>query len=289
LWCLVLGVMPLPSQVAGIAVYTSFQGVPSPVVVASLQREVDSIVTPIGLDVVWKSVDAQDRVEISRHLVVATFTGLCDARGLPAPAFRDGGLGRTHVTEGKVLPYMDIDCNRIRGFIRTPLMNTAPLERDEILGRAMGRVFAHELYHVLGQTKHHGAGSVDRSNYTVRELTERTLLADTDCRILHVENTRTGTPVANTPPARTGSRRRGARKFADKLCNVCHGPAGQGSRRAPALRTPDRDVDAAMLAIRLGIDGPAMCRQADQLKMPAPTLGKQDIDDLVRFLNTPPL
>jgi hypothetical protein len=258
-------------------------------VIASLQREVDSIVTPIGLDLVWKSVDAQNRVEISRHLVVATFTGLCDARGLPAPAFHDGGLGRTHVTEGKVLPYMDIDCSRIRGFIRTPLMQIEPLGRDEMLGRAIGRVFAHELYHVLGQTRHHGAGSVDRSNYTVRELTDRTLRTDADCRILHIENTLTAATGTSTSPARTGSRRRGALKFADKLCNACHGPAGQGSRRAPALRTPDRDVDAAMLAIRLGIDGPAMCRQADQLKMQPPTLGKQDIDDLVRFLNAPPL
>jgi hypothetical protein len=31
-----------------------------------------------------------------------------------------------------------------------------------------------------------------------------------------------------------------------------------------------------------------MCHRADQLKLVPPTLGKADIDDLVRFLNAPP-
>jgi hypothetical protein len=234
---------------------------------------------------VWKSIEGQDRVEVSRRLVVATFQGLCDTRGLPAATFHDGSLGRTHMTDGNVLPYMDVDCDRIRGFLRTLLMLTAPLERYQTLGRAMGRVFAHELYHVLGQTKHHGAGSGDKSNYTVRELTDRRLRAVSDCRILRIENSQPG--AANALPPTTGSGHRGALKFAEKLCHVCHGPAGQGSRRAPALRTPDRPVGAAVLAMRLGIDGPAICRQADQLKMPPPTLGQQDIDDLGRFLNAP--
>jgi hypothetical protein len=163
-------------------------------------------------------------------------------------------------------------------------MQTPPAERDEMLGRAMGRVFAHELYHVLGRTRHHGAGSVDRSNYTVRELTDETLHTDGDCQILHIEPSSSLAP-AGAPPRRTGSRRRGALKFAEKLCNSCHGPKGEGTRSAPPLRSPDRQVDSAMLAIRLGIDGPAMCRRADRLKIATPTLGKQDIDDLVRFLN----
>jgi hypothetical protein len=278
----------MSGQVAGIAVYTDFQKPPSPIVVASFEREVSSIVSPLGLEVVWRPLDAAERVEVSRRLVVATFQGLCDARGLPAPLFRDGSLGWTHITQGEVLPFLDVDCNRIRGFVRNPLMLYPPLERDEMLGRAMGRVFAHELYHVLGRTSHHGAGSVDRSNYTVRELTDRKLHDDADCQLLYIEPSTPATPSPQAATQRVGSRRRGAAKFAQKLCNVCHGSSGEGTRRAPALRTANKPVDAAMLAIRLGIDGPAMCHRADQLKLVPPTLGKADIDDLVRFLNAPP-
>jgi mono/diheme cytochrome c family protein len=281
-----LGVIPLPSQVAGIAVYSNFEHPPSPAVIAALHQEIDSIVTPIGLNVVWKSLDSPDRVETTRRLVVTTFQGVCDAGGLPAASFHEGSLGRTHISEGQVLPYMDVDCTRIRGFIRTPLMQIGAAERDAMLGRAMGRVFAHELYHVLGQTKHHGAGIVDRSNYTVRELTSPALRVDENCRILQL--TKSTSEATASPSGRTGSRRRGKLKFAEKLCNVCHGPTGQGSKRAPSLRTADRQVDAAMLAIRLGVDGPAMCRQADHMNLTPPSLGKRDIDDLVRYLNAPP-
>jgi hypothetical protein len=286
-FCLALGVLPLAGQVAGIAVYTDFQKPPSQTVVDSMRREVDAIVSPLGLDVVWRSINAPNRVEISRHLVVASFQGVCDARGVAAPVFRDGSLGLTHISDGTVLPYMDIDCNRIRGFIRTAMMQVEPAERDEMLGRAAGRVFAHELYHVLGKTSHHGAGTVDRSNYTVRELTDLNLRASA-CQILHIEPSGAPPEPAQVSTRRTGSRRRGAAKFAEKLCNVCHGAKGEGTRKAPALRGPSHQVDAAMLAMRLGIDGPSMCKRADGLKIVPPTLGKQDIDDLVRFLNAPP-
>jgi hypothetical protein len=278
LYCLALGAFPVFGQVAGIAVYTSFQNPPSSVALTSFERELDSIVSPIGLDIIWRSVDSTDRVVANRHLIVTKFTGLCDAHGLPIGAFRHGTLGRTHMTDGKILPFVDIDCDHIRGFVRSSLMPLSAAERNEVMGRAMARVFAHELYHVLGQTSHHGSAPVDRSTYTATDLTEPKLPSSDKCRLLEVQD--------QTPPARA-SRRRGKIKFFEKLCSICHGPSGEGTKKAPPIRTA-KPVDAALLAVRLGIDGGAMCRSADKLKLEHPVLGKQDIDDLVRYLNAPP-
>jgi len=269
----------LSGQVAVVAVYRSFEIPPSSAALASLEREVSSILEPLGLEVVWRSIDSPERTVVSQRLIVANFTGRCDARGLPTTNFRSGQLGRTHITDGKILPFVDVHCDHIRGYVRAPLMASDAQEREEMLGRAMGRVFAHELYHVLGQTSHHGSGTVDHQAYTVHELVEPTLSASGDCRLLEVQGA--------TPGSRA-SRRRGKLKFAEKLCNVCHGSSGEGTKRAPPLRSPGRTVDAALLAVRLGIDGPTMCRNADRLKLDHPLLGKQDIDDLVRYLNAPP-
>lgn len=279
--CLALGVLPALGQVAGIAVYTDFQKPPSPTVLSSLQDEVRVIASPLGLAIEWKSLAGEHSAQVGGRLVVAKFLGLCDTRGLPAPPFREGGLGRTHVSDREVLPFIDVDCGRIRGYLRAPLMQLEPHERDEVLGRALGRVFAHELYHVVARTTQHSHGSVDQSSYTVAELTDPTLHPSA-CQILHIATSDL------RPAGRAGSLRRGRATFAAKLCNTCHGPRGEGTRRAPPLRKGGEPVDPALLAVRLGIDGPAMCRRAEQLKIVPPTLGTRDVEDLVRFLNAPP-
>jgi len=236
-------------------------------------------VGPLGLDVQWKSLSGNHSVEVDRHLIVTKFLGTCNTVGLPLPAVREGSLGRTHISGGQVLPFMDIDCDRIRGFVRMPLMQIDPRERDEVLGRALGRVFAHELYHILARTTHHSHGVVAHSAYTVAELTDRRLRTDA-CQILRLQDTGAARPIGS-------SLRRGKAAFVAKLCSTCHGSTGQGTRRGPALRTAGEPVDPALLAIRLGVDGPAMCRRAEQMKIVPPTLDARDIGDLVRYLNAP--
>jgi hypothetical protein len=43
--------------------------------------------------------------------------------------------------------------------------------RDEAFGRALGRVVAHELYHVLARTLRHGVVGVAKACYSPVELT----------------------------------------------------------------------------------------------------------------------
>jgi hypothetical protein len=50
-----------------------------------------------------------------------------------------------------------LDGNQIRGNV--------------LLGRAMGRVLAHELYHIVADTSDHGREGVTQASLTPRELT----------------------------------------------------------------------------------------------------------------------
>jgi hypothetical protein len=175
-----------------------------------------------------------------------------------------------------LLPFVGVDCDRVRSFLRVPLSFAEPRGRDRILGRAIGRVIAHELYHVLGRTAHHGSGRVDHPTYTVRELTdEDTPIDQARCQILRFD----GAPPAYTSRSHDGT------SFAEKSCGLCHGAKGEGTRRAPALRGIGGPADALELATRLGINAQAMCRGAGQLKIQPPSVTKEDLERLVEFLN----
>ena len=81
-----------------------------------------------------------------------------------------GALGWTHVSDGVILPFSDVDCDRIRQFLQKDILQEPAADRDEIFGRAIARVLAHELYHIFANTEKHGSCGVGKSSYSVREL-----------------------------------------------------------------------------------------------------------------------
>jgi hypothetical protein len=165
-----LMIAPAVGGIAPITLYTSFQGEPPRAVRAALQDELEQIMAPIGLNFKWRSLSAQRGNEISVELVVVTFQGRCDVRGLNARSVPPGALGWTHVSDGNILPFSGVDCDRIRGFIQASLLTVSRRRREEAFGRALGRVVAHELYHILANTRRHGSAGVAKERYTVQDL-----------------------------------------------------------------------------------------------------------------------
>src|SRR5207249_8535361 len=94
----------------------------------------------------------------------------CDLADLVPQRIEGAALGRTHVTDGQVLPFSEVNCDRIRAFLSQALMPLAPQDRNEAFGRAVARVLAHELYHIITRTALHGSSGVARAAYTVPEL-----------------------------------------------------------------------------------------------------------------------
>jgi len=179
LLCLMLGALPgfgenrqTPlAPVAPIALYTHFDQEPPQGVVEALHDELDSIMTPLGMEFEWRSLNNVKGNELSVELAVLTFKGRCDVAGLsPHAASNPGALGWTHVSDGAILPFSDVDCDRIRSFIQKDLLMVRTPDREEALGRAIGRVVAHELYHIFANTVHHGACGVAKAAYSVQEL-----------------------------------------------------------------------------------------------------------------------
>jgi len=174
LCCLALAVLPALAddrQVELPAVlYTSFK-LPAPLpVMHALQDEVESIMGPLGRHFVWRSISGVQGNEVSSELAVLTFKGRCDVAGIIPREKHPGALGWTHVSDGAILPFSDIDCDRVRDFIQRELVYLPTGERETAFGRALARVVAHELYHILANTPHHGSDGVGKAAYTVEEL-----------------------------------------------------------------------------------------------------------------------
>ena len=68
------------------------------------------------------------------------------------------------------MAWRDVDCDGISGFLQAALIRMRSEDRDEAYGRAIGRVLAHELYHIFADTQKHGTSGVAKAVYTVREL-----------------------------------------------------------------------------------------------------------------------
>ena len=69
-----------------------------------------------------------------------------------------------------VAPATHVDCERVRTFLQTALLVYRPQDRERAYGRALGRVLAHELYRVFGDTPKHAARGVAKESYTVEDL-----------------------------------------------------------------------------------------------------------------------
>ena len=125
---------------------------------------------PIGLSFEWRDLDQPGGRGVSAELAVATFKGRCDTAGLITNGRFEGALGWTHVSDGQILPFTDVHCDRVRDFVQPGLMALRAEEREEKYGRALGRVLAHELYHIFANTARHGSTGVAKESYNVQDL-----------------------------------------------------------------------------------------------------------------------
>jgi hypothetical protein len=153
-----------------ITVYTQFEHPYSATAIDVMQHELGEIMSPLGLDFTWRDLNQSHGNEVSVELVVVTFKGNCDLSGESNPYGETGALGWTHMSDGAILPFSDIDCDKIRRFIGSEVRSLEARDRDIAYGRAIGRVLAHELYHVFTNTTKHASWGVAKAFYTSKDL-----------------------------------------------------------------------------------------------------------------------
>lgn len=159
-------------KLSPVAIYTGFENQPSKLVLDGIRNEVDSLMAPLNLPLEWRSLSTREFDKPAIQVAVVTFKGDCEAKDTAFPRGGTGALAWTHISDGVVLPFAEVDCGRVHEVMERALAQIAPGQREAVFARAIGRVVTHELYHVFTASRHHGHDDVAHPAYTPQELVE---------------------------------------------------------------------------------------------------------------------
>lgn len=156
-----------------------FDAPPGSAFVAAMERELGRIMNSANLRLRWLLPENSDGKQSFARAMVFTFHGSCRAiageRGAVAVSQRVT-LAETLGNGAALLPYSEMNCDGLRGFLSADGPPAAGAESR--LGFAMARVLAHEMYHVLLQTRAHGRSGIARAAQTPAALLSGSLRFD---------------------------------------------------------------------------------------------------------------
>jgi hypothetical protein len=152
-----------------VTVVLQFEDRYSELSIREMQAEAQALVRDSGVVLSWRRRDEVSSSESFPRMVVVRMRGVCDVGG-PLPPSPPGPLilGSTYLLGGEPSPFSDIECDRIRSSL-----GAQPRGGGGAFGRALGRVLAHELHHVIDRTRGHTA-----TGYTRKSLSAADLIAD---------------------------------------------------------------------------------------------------------------
>ena len=153
-----------------VGVFLDFQHGASRQTILAMQREVAAILEVTGAEFSWLALNQDSQSETFDDLAVLRFEGSCKALDEAEGYLTHGAaLGSTEISEGEVTPYTSVHCGQIALCLR-PYMAEAGATREALFGRALGRVVAHELYHILSKTREHTRTGVTAALQTPFDL-----------------------------------------------------------------------------------------------------------------------
>src|SRR5690349_9187157 len=142
---------------------------PASVTRSALRQETAALMKSVGYSIQWNSRDAD-----APNLIVLELAGDCNPAFTPftSPAVvRQGrSLAAASVQDGAVLPFVRVDCAALGNLLAPALAREAPARRAQLYGRAIGRLLAHEMYHVLARTQEHTAAGIGKPGFNPADL-----------------------------------------------------------------------------------------------------------------------
>ncbi|MBI4908480.1 MAG: hypothetical protein HY820_32980 [Acidobacteria bacterium] len=177
----VLGMAEVSKDPPGrIAVYLGVEQQASAQSLDQMKREVETLLSPAGIRVDWRFIEQGRNAEVDHsHLYVLRMRGNCTTERIHL-LFSELGpygdviaLGSASTVDHQIQPFGRLECDPLRRSLAASLRGESPNKRDAVFGKVLGRVMAHELFHMMtGQTKHSDHG-LFQSSQKVRDLATR--------------------------------------------------------------------------------------------------------------------
>lgn len=165
-------------------VVDSEKPLPSEAVLA-LKKEIDRLFASSRLQIQWVDRANAPLGFEAADLVLVRFRGDCQMAAFPpGPPDELGPLARTHISDGTMLPFSEVECERVTRAAQSALIGGERARAQQMVGRALGRVVAHELIHIFLKQKSHAPKGIFRRGLTPRQLVENFLEEDEEGRIM---------------------------------------------------------------------------------------------------------
>jgi hypothetical protein len=157
-----------------LTVILDFKGPHSQISVKEMERETGLVLKSSGIRLNWHILGEGPTAAYNR-LVVVTFRGSCQYDPAPPRYDESGPLALTRITDGEILPFGEVDCGRVASSVHYAMSRGDYSRADQLVGRAMGRVVAHELVHMLTKSIRHGSEGVEKASLSGKQLIEESL------------------------------------------------------------------------------------------------------------------
>lgn len=144
-----------------------------------MRREVTRLLSPAHLAIEWRTGISPG--EHFSGLVTLDFRGTCAAEPLRRAGVSAEDVKRLAWAESddhRILPFATVSCDAVRKVIGAALSASTSDTRALIMGRALGRVVAHELYHIIAKSARHSGGGASKACFGPAELTRANLSFD---------------------------------------------------------------------------------------------------------------
>jgi hypothetical protein len=144
----------------------------------AMQSELTALLDHAGV-----SVNLKDKASLAPNtqfndLVVFRMSGRCDATPVPLEALSDerGPLAMAYSSDGQILPFGEVKCDRIRQCLQRSIGRGLPSGHDRsAYGAALAKVMAHEIYHMLAHDPHHTHAGLTKEALSPHELLDNSM------------------------------------------------------------------------------------------------------------------
>ena len=167
--CALAWVAAIAAHAEGITIVLDFQGLRSEPAIDEMKREFSGIMKDTAL-----RFDFRQRDEVAggapTDVVLVRFKGNCVLGPVGYLYDERGPLAFTYSTDGVVQPFSDVACDKISSAVRGAMSGGDFAQADRLMGRALGRVLAHEVVHILTKSGAHAHTGVEKTALSGRQL-----------------------------------------------------------------------------------------------------------------------
>jgi len=166
---LAAGLAAIPAFALNLTVLLDIEQQHSQRTLNEMRKELAKVFKPTNLNLDVRLRQDAGVNETYHDVVLVKLKGTCKMQDLAPLMDERGPFAFTHTVDGRILPFSEVACDHIARSVQRAIGGQL-FDRDRLLGRALARVMAHEIVHMVGKCSEHGKTGVFRHALSGRQL-----------------------------------------------------------------------------------------------------------------------